>query len=305
MASENGLRGLPMVKRGLGHSHSQTLDGDDAARLSKWFGVPEVVLLEALGHVSRSASHEGFSYAGQEIGRSYFLNRGHPRVCPRCLAQYGFCRAEWDFSLVVACPRHDCHLEDTCPECQHALEWNRPGLVACRCGIDIRRWRTQPVTIPTIEHSFAQWLTEAMDFGVGVRASLDRADPAPFGLLRLLRPLSPGAGLSLTYALASATQHPKYGEVPMAKKKTSMLHASQLLHGADLLVQRILEGERIELKVGQRSVTLGLLFEAMSRARCPEDRSLSLSILSFVLRQGGRTSWSSRYGQLSQMTLFD
>lgn len=305
LATANGLRGLPVVKSGLGRSRFQTLDGDDAARLSKWFGASEEVLLMALGHISRGASGEGFSYAGQEIGRSYFLNRGHPRVCPQCLTQDGFCRVEWDFSLVVACPHHSCHLADRCAMCGSALDWNRPGLMACRCGIDIRGWPTQSLTPIALERFFAQWVAEAMSFGADVRAPLDRVDPAPFGLLRLLRPLSLGAGLSLTYALASLTQHPKSGAVPIARKKTSMLYASQLINDAELLVQRILGGERIELKVSQRTVTLGLLFEAMSRARCPEDRSMAFSVLSFVLRQGGRTSWSSQYGQLSQMALFD
>ncbi len=63
--------------------------------------------------------------------------------------------------------------------------------------------------------------------------------------------------------------------------------------------------ERNELKVGQQTVTLGRLFEPMSRARCSEDRTMALLVLSFVLWQGGRTSWSSQYGQLSQMALFD
>ncbi|KRC03851.1 hypothetical protein ASE11_24835 [Hydrogenophaga sp. Root209] len=77
-----------------------------------------------------------------------------------------------------------------------------------------------------------------------------------------------------------------------------------MLQAANHLVQRIADGDQIELKVGQRSVTLALLFEAMSKAKCPEDKSIALSILSCILRQGGRTKWSGPYGQLSQMPLF-
>jgi hypothetical protein len=56
--------------------------------------------------------------------------------------------------------------------------------------------------------------------------------------------------------------------------------------------------------MSQRSVTLALLFEAMSKAKCPEDGSIALSILTYILRQGRRATWSGRYAPLSQMPLF-
>lgn len=304
MATDNGLRGLPFVKSGLGRSRFHTLDADDASRLSKWFGAPEGELAEALGRISRNAAHDGFSYAGQEIGRSYFLNRGRPRVCPQCLTQHGFCRSEWDFVLIVACPRHDCLLEDRCPVCDRALDWNRPSLTACQCYSDIRSWKAQSVLPPALELAYAQWVTAFLAPGACDQTPVASTDGARFALLRLLQPLSLGAGLSLTYALASASQYPLSGGCQRVKKKTSLLHGQQVLQAADRLVQRIAGGERIELRVGQRTVTLALLFEAMSKATCPEDKSIALSILSCVLRQGGRTKWSGRYGQLSQMPLF-
>lgn len=304
MASENGLRGLPFVKSGLGRSRFHTLDADDAARISKWFGAPEGELAEALGHISRDAAKNGFSYAGQEIGRSYFLNRGRPRVCPLCISQHGFCRAEWDFVLVVACPRHACLLSDRCPVCDKAVDWNRPSLTACQCYSDLRSWKAQPVVPPTLELAFAQWVSAFVTPGARDQAAVETTDGAGFALLRLLQPLSLGAGLSLTYALASACQYPLSGGGQRVKKKTSLLHGRQVLQAADRLVQRIAQGERIELRVSQRPVTVALLSEAMTKATCPEDRSIALSILGYVLRQGGRTKWSGQYGQLSQLPLF-
>lgn len=304
MATDNRLRGLPFVKSGLGRSRFHTLDADDASRISKWFGAPQGELEDALGRISRDAAKRGFSYAGQEIGRSYFLNRGRPRVCPKCLSQHGFCRSEWDFVLVVACPRHECLLEDRCPVCDRALDWNRPSLTACQCYSDIRSWTAQSIVPPALELAYAQWVNSFLAHGAGDQTAGVCADGAQFALLRLLQPLSLGAGLSLTYALSSAYQYPLSGGGQRVKKKTSLLHGRQVLQEADRLVQRIAEGERIELRVSQRTVTVALLFEAISKAICPEDKSIALSILSCIFRQGGRTKWSGQYGQLSQLPLF-
>lgn len=304
MASENGLRGLPFVKSGLGRSRSHTLDADDAVRISKWFGAPEGELAEALGRIARDAAKTSFSYAGQGIGRSYFLNRGRPRVCPQCLSQDGFCRVEWDFVLVVACPRHGCLLADRCPVCNKAVDWNRPSLTACQCYSDLRGWKAQSVVPPTLETAFAQWVSAFVAPDTFEQAAAKNTDGARFALLRLLQPLSLGAGLSLTYALASAGQYPLSGDGQRVKKKTSLHHGIQVLQAADWLTQRIVQGERIELRVSQRSVTVALLSEAMNKATCPEDRSIALSILGAVLRQGSRTKWSGQYAQLSQLPLF-
>ncbi|WP_382328815.1 TniQ family protein [Hydrogenophaga sp. UC242_50] len=304
MATDNGLRGLPSVKSGLGRSRFHTLDASDAMRLSRWFGAPQADLAEALGRISRSAAEEGFSYAGREIGRSYFLNRGRPRVCPHCLVQHGYCRSAWDFVLVAACPQHVCALEDRCPVCARALDWNRPSLMVCQCWSDLRSWRPAAVDLHSLELAFARWVAVAV-----APASIDQdrgsaVEAGQFGLLRLLRPLSLGAGLSLTYALASTAEYSLGMTGQRVRKKTSLLHARQVLQAADELVRRISEGQPIALRVSRRSVTLALLYEAMRRAKCPEDGSIALSLLSHILRQGGRTKWTGRYGQLSQMSLF-
>lgn len=304
MATDNGLRGLPFVKSGLGRSRFHTLDADDASRISRWFGAPEGVLAEALGRTSTDTASAGFAYAGQEIGRSYFLNRGHPRVCPHCLSQHGFCRSEWDFVLVVACSRHACYLEDKCGVCSRPLDWNRPSLMTCQCYSDMRSWSTHSAGHRTLELAFAQWVTASLAPDAVGWPSSPGSDTEQLGLLRLLQPLSLGSGLSLTYALASATQYPLGGLGQRVRKKTSIPYGRQVLHAANHLVHRIAGGEQIELKVSQRSVTLALLVEAMSKAKCPEDKSIALSILSCILRQGGRTKWSGPYGQLSQMSLF-
>lgn len=305
MATANGLRGLPFVKACLGRSRFQTLDAADATSVSKWFGASEAELTQALGRLSRKDEGERFSYAGHDMGRSYFVNRGHPRVCSRCLSLNGYCRAEWDFVLAVACPRHACLLHDRCPMCTRALDWNRPSLMSCHCYSDLRMWPSQDGLPSLLETAFARWVSMAVAPLTLDESPVNSAWIEQDGLMRLLRPLSLGAGLSLTYALASSAGRCADGVNQRVRKKASLSQGRQVLVVADQLVQRIADGQRIELQESQRTVTVALLFEAIVKAKCPEDKAIALSILSAVYKKGGRTRWSGRYGQLSQMQLFE
>lgn len=304
MATANGLRGLPFVKGCLGRSRFQTLDAQDAASISKWFGAPADELAQALGRLSRKTEDEEFSYAGHDIGRSYFVNRGQPRVCPRCLSQYGYCRAEWDFVLVVTCPQHACLLHDRCPVCTRVLDWNRPSFLNCHCYADLRTWPPSDGGPSVLEMAFARWVSTAVAPSTLDQSSWPLERGGQDGLMRLLRPLSLGAGLSLTYALASSADPSMVRVGQRVRKKASLLQGRQVLQLADQLVRDISDGQRIELRDSQRTVTVALLFEAMTKARCSEDRAIALSILSSVFMRGGRTRWTGRYAQLSQMPLF-
>ena len=72
-----------------------------------------------------------------------FLNRSiirpHlPKVCPKCLIDFGYCRRVWDCSLVTVCPLHECLLLDSCPKCRRRIKSVRRNLSICSCGCD---WR--------------------------------------------------------------------------------------------------------------------------------------------------------------------
>ena len=138
MALANGLVGLPWVKQALSKTHSAVLDVGDAPFLARWFGASVQLLEFALERLTRGRREQGFRYAGQTLGRQYFLTRSFPRVCPDCLRELGHCRIAWDMALAVACVRHRRVLLDRCPSCLRALSWNRPGL-------DYRSWRSRSV----------------------------------------------------------------------------------------------------------------------------------------------------------------
>jgi hypothetical protein len=90
----------------LGKSQFAVLDAVDAPMLHKWFGADIDELEFALGKTSVGTGEHGYMYAGGPVGRSYFINRTYPRICPACTRESGCCRIAWDVSLVVACARH-------------------------------------------------------------------------------------------------------------------------------------------------------------------------------------------------------
>jgi AraC-like DNA-binding protein len=69
--------------------------------------------------------------------------RAHrPKVCTKCLIQYGYIRKIWDLAPVTVCPLHQCLLIDECPNCARPLPFTRGKVSICRCEYD---WRKAPV----------------------------------------------------------------------------------------------------------------------------------------------------------------
>ncbi len=84
-----------------------------------------------------TTEHE-YDFYGASLNRS--IIRPHsPKVCPKCLAEFGYCFRIWDCSLVTACPVHSCIFFDACPKCNRRIRCIRNSLAMCDCGCD---WRT-------------------------------------------------------------------------------------------------------------------------------------------------------------------
>lgn len=65
-------------------------------------------------------------------------NHQNARFCPLCLAEDPYWRAGWELYFHDACPVHGVWMIDKCSSCWEPLVWNRPDLVRCRCGADLR-----------------------------------------------------------------------------------------------------------------------------------------------------------------------
>src|SRR2546423_725764 len=90
--------------------------------------------------------HE-FDFYGAFLNRS-IIRPHHPKICPKCLAEFGYCFRFWDCSLVTVCPIHECMLLDKCPKCRRQIRAIRKSISVCVCGCDWREIETTSVTGP-------------------------------------------------------------------------------------------------------------------------------------------------------------
>src|SRR6266550_2072973 len=75
-----------------------------------------LVYSPAIFSQGNNAQHE-FNFYGAYLNRS-IIRPHHPKICPRCLAEFGYALQIWDCSVVTACPIHASMLLDRCPKCR-------------------------------------------------------------------------------------------------------------------------------------------------------------------------------------------
>lgn len=302
MAEANHIRGLPVLKMWLGKTRFAVLDESDAGVLAHWFGADPFHLAEALGASGLNKRSNDILFSGQMLGRFYFVNRMHPRVCPLCLANARHCRAAWDIALMTACPTHGVSLIEQCQVCHRRLSWERPAVDVCQCGWSLV-FQAAPAPASVNEMGVSAWIAEKLRIGSPLY-QLDRWADLNGPLVRLLQPLSLNGGLHLIHALGAAAQVDEGARVSYIREKSSIAAARDVLARAGRVVERIDRGEPAAFRVSKMSVIVQLLAESASAQRAAADRSLAHSLISAFLRQGGRSSWKSRYPQLSQLEMF-
>lgn len=111
----------------------------DATPLREWTGLSD----EQIALLTMRGSGRKYRIRGVDLERQAFqLHR--PKVCPRCLAERGWCEAFWDLRMAVACPIHHVLLVDRCEHCGRELTWQRGKVSRCRCGHDL-------ASVPTVD----------------------------------------------------------------------------------------------------------------------------------------------------------
>lgn len=137
------------------------------------------------------------SVLGQPIW-SDLVHKGNRAVCPACLRDAAYHRAEWLINALPACTRHSAWLRSTCHRCRKPLGWSGMHVHACnnpQCAADLREADLEPVHTP----------------GLAVVAELQgllrRNEPGPLGM-------SPGETLKMTLVLARLQLGAKQGRKP-------------------------------------------------------------------------------------------
>lgn len=306
MSSDNGIGGLVRVKHMLGKTRFSSLDSRDAPQIAQWFGGRVEQVEFALERMPDDRRVNGISYLGHAVGRSYFLNRFYPRVCPDCVFEQPYCRAAWDFSLTVACAVHSRLLIDCCPACSRTLNWHRPRVDVCECGYP---WAgvAAPEKPTSWELALACLINDQLE---GIRdpycnlaVSRTGEDASEGRLASLMSGLSIDGILRMTYALATA-----HGYTPQAVEKKrsrgSLEKARQTAAWALAIGVRLVSGDPISLS-RRPSVLLDLLGEVASgRDPSSADVSSAQSLLETLLTHSSASRWASKHSSLSQMVLF-
>lgn len=310
MATENCLNGLPQLKALLGKSRYATLDAVDAPLLHRWFGADARALELALGWVQKTLGSGIFFYAGQPLGRSYFLNRSHPRICPECLQLTGHCRTVWDFSLNTACAEHEILLSEVCPNCKRAISWNRPALQVCNCHLPLLP-APESTMATRLEIQFSAWCQERSRCTTGeTAASFDPAKPCQQAegnlepLMRLMWPLSLNGGMCLAYSLATAAGYEASLSQGSRRPRKPLLKARHCLDSANSLAQLLGHPSNLQLRIRRPTVVIQLLADCMAGSAPAADRNMAQSLLATVLSQKRKTGWTGVNPQLSQLVLF-
>lgn len=304
MAAGNGLGGIARVKKMLGCSRFHTLYAQDAPQLAHWFGASVQRLSYALESTQGGRRVDGSTYMGQNLGRSYFLNRSYPRVCPDCVRELGYCRAAWDYTLTVACARHQRVLIDRCPACMSPLKWTRPDLCMCDCG---HPWGELDFRSPATEDELliAQLIDQRMDdqerFSRGAVPWNQAAEGDMDALRLLMENLSLDGICRLFFAFATAAGY-EVDAPPERRLRAAMPKAQQTIAMGIAVGIKLTQQKRFSLK-SSPSVLIDLLSELCAECSVTaSDFSVAQSLLGLL--KSRMSAKPSKPASLSQLVLF-
>ncbi|WP_420800201.1 TniQ family protein [Paraburkholderia tagetis] len=123
-----------------------------AGKLAEFCRADPMAVAELSGYWRQAMlSHEQYRCAGHWIEALSFIGCPCSAICPICLIEAPYSRAEWDISLYACCPVHGVSLLETCPSCSRSIGLNRQEICRCRCGYDFRRALMSNPSAPSLE----------------------------------------------------------------------------------------------------------------------------------------------------------
>ena len=135
MANSNGTQGIHWLYQRLGRDKLNRFKFEDCSAIAATFGVP-------IENIERTMWRRRFSDGVPvntldmiKVSKPYLIRPLRPQICSRCMAEDRYCRLTWDLQFACACHVHNCSLIDRCPQCSRYLQWMRPFLQHCNCGL--------------------------------------------------------------------------------------------------------------------------------------------------------------------------
>jgi hypothetical protein len=184
MSNRNGLQGVHWLYRLLGRDRLNHFLPDDRFAIAALFGSTPAALHAAMVRRRRVEGISVHELHGHSIMKPYLVRPLRPQLCALCIAEFGYVKALWDFSLICACPQHNCVLIDECPACRRKVQWMRPLLHACNCGTYWTEINPEPLAI----NDAALRVARIVDMKLGVVRSPNFSENALDIALSGLRP---------------------------------------------------------------------------------------------------------------------
>ena len=136
LAELNGFKGIRIYKNKFGllnFDYNFFIHADSVTELFNRLAPALFTTPEKLEHAL--LSH--WTWNIYQSNRTYLqgLFNQHCRICPLCLNEDNYYRANWEFALTTYCEKHQCYLIDECTHCKSKITWQGGYLNKCHhCG---------------------------------------------------------------------------------------------------------------------------------------------------------------------------
>lgn len=220
---KNGYEEVSWVLKEIGCKASEIHQEHQIHRLANFTGAPFDTLWN-LSYSPVSARGSKVRLIGKPV-RRYHIDPIRPKICPVCLTERGYCRAEWDIRVVVACWKHGQRLIDACGGCGQRLSWTRPSVSRCVCGYNLLSSGSEPAddAVTALMHSI-HIICSTPEVG-NRRARSPLEVSSPFDLLEMVHLLS-----AYSTANREAGRRVSFGRIDLSQAYTLVREAAEILN---------------------------------------------------------------------------
>jgi len=300
MAEVNRVRGLAGTARLLGCESIVRGGVAHANAIAQLYGASPSRLVALAPEPVRRDGCLHFWFLGCEFSKSWLLRLQRPQVCPRCLAEHGYARADWDILFMTHCRLHGTPLLDQCPSCKEMLNWRRVTLRRCSCGRDLSTTAPPDASNP-VGQGLAAWLSCQLRLPVGVALAAK-----PCGQWkRKLDALSVDGALLVLWALGakrSADDNIDTGRTHGPIQTSEVMAIVQRAHERLGVIEA---GPAALFREGRHPVHVSALAALAARGLTFGDRRTAASLLETLGLRRWKSASMRRHDPHSQLELFD
>lgn len=294
-AASNGAS-LTAIRKLVGTCETAHFKQSHAQLLASLLRVDAAWLSFRLPAISGNGSGARVQIYGHQFQAMSSTRLSAPQVCPTCLRENPYVRANWEFAISTVCRVHRCALVDCCPVCQKILRWDRANVDWGRCKHYLGGQQI-PADVP-IGNAFAQAVLENALLGLGSADLL-----AEIGLPRWLSDLSIDGWTRLCKAIG-AIERPNQVAKPGTFVKVMRAKEAFVVIGRGM--QRLIDhfAGRLTERCAADVVCEAPLRKLVLAPAAPRDREIAMRIFTSLLGERAFESLVRSHPLLGQRSLF-